>query len=52
MARRRMERNLYIFRGGVCRSESILKNCRRLKFNIKMGLKKMGKFERGLGFPF
>jgi hypothetical protein len=34
-----MERNLYIFCGGVCRRESILKKSRKLKFNIKMGLK-------------
>jgi hypothetical protein len=52
MAQRRMERNLYIFCGGVCRSESILKNSRRLKLNIKMGLKERGKFEGGLGFAF
>ena len=50
MAWRRVERNLNIFRGGVCRSEHILKYRWGLKCNIKMGIKKMGKFGKSLGF--
>ena len=38
--------------GVFCRSEPILKNSRKVIFNIEMGHKKIGKFERGLCFPF